>query len=582
MDAIRRWITTIDNAVAKTVVGHYFRLEGSSHPKARTGARFMTEIRAGITIFFTMAYIISVNATILTDSGGTCECAETVDRKEDPFCLTDNEYAACLVVLQRDLITATAAISALSSFAMGLLANLPIALAPGMGINAYFTYQVVGFHGTGPVSYRLAITAVFIEGLIFVALSIFGLRQWLARIIPNSIKIACGAGIGLYLCFIGLTRSAGIGIINGAQATPVELGGCLAGYRNEFGECTSHKLGNPTVWIGLLLGTFLTALLMMYKVKSAMIIGILIVSILSWPRNTNFTYFPHNDPTNAGDLRFDFFKKVVTFHDIKTILAVQEWNIAGAGAGGQFALALFTFLYVDILDVTGTLYSMVRFCGVVDPETGDFERQTIAYTTDATMISIGALFGTSPVTAFIESGAGIAQGAKTGLAAMTTGLCFFIAIFFAPIFASIPPWATGGALMLVGCMMMKAVMGINWNYAGDAIPAFATLIFMPFSYSIAYGLIAGLFAYTFLNGSAFILKLISGGRIRPADEDLKEYWTYKLPQNASTPWFIRAMRGEKRFWEDPNKDQIMELNSVASGKGDIDRRESGHQSQPSQ
>ncbi|KAK6528899.1 hypothetical protein TWF694_004128 [Orbilia ellipsospora] len=574
MDAVRRWTNSVDNAVAGTVIGHYFRLEGSTHPKARTGARFLTEIRAGITIFFTMAYIISVNATIVSQSGGTCECD---NRKEDPTCEKSTEYAECLVVLQRDLITATAAISALSSFAMGLLANLPIALAPGMGINAYFTYQVVGFHGTGPVPYRMAITAVFIEGLIFIALSVFGLRQWLARIIPNSIKIACGAGIGLYLCFIGLTSSAGIGVITGATATPVELSGCLPEFQDEFGQCTSHKLGNPTVWIGLMLGTLLTALLMMYKVKSAMIIGILLVSIFSWPRNTNFTFFPN---TTQGDEMFGFFKQVVTFHPIQTILTVQDWNLAGAG--GQFALALFTFLYVDILDVTGTLYSMVRFCGVVDPETGDFERQTIAYTTDATMISIGALFGTSPVTAFIESGAGIAQGAKTGLASMTTGLCFFIAIFFAPIFASIPPWATGGALMLVGCMMMKAVMGINWNYAGDAIPAFATLIFMPFSYSIAYGLIAGLLCYTVLNGSAYILKLVSGGRITPADEDLKEYWTYKLPHGASSPWFIRAIRGEKRFWEDPTKDQIMELNSVASGKGDYDRRESGHRSSPSQ
>ncbi|KAJ6262362.1 Efflux pump notK [Drechslerella dactyloides] len=567
MEAIRRWVDTVDSAVAASAIGHYFRLDGSTHPKARSGARFLTEIRGGITIFFTMAYIISVNATIITQSGGTCDC----DRTNDPTCDKSDEYAACLVVLNRDIITATAAMSALSSFAMGLLANLPIALAPGMGINAYFTYQVVGYHGTGPVTYRMAVTAVFIEGLIFVALSLLGMRQWLARVIPNSIKIACGAGIGLYLCFIGLTNSAGIGIINGAMATPVELGGCLPEYRDEFGACTSHKLGNPTVWIGFLLGCLLTALLMMYKIKSAMIIGILIVSIFSWPRGTNFTYFPD---TVTGNTQFDFFKKVVTFHPIQTTLAVQEWNLAGAG--GQFALALFTFLYVDILDVTGTLYSMVRFCGVVDPETGDFERQTVAYTTDATMISIGALFGTSPVTAFIESGAGIAQGAKTGIAAMTAGVCFFIAIFFAPIFASIPPWATGGALMLVGCMMMKAVMGINWNYPGDAIPAFATLVFMPFSYSIAYGLIAGLMSYTILNGTAWFLKLITGGRIAPADEDLKEYWTYKLPENAATPWFVRALRGEKRFWADPNKDQIMELHSVASGKGerDITRRES--------
>jgi adenine/guanine/hypoxanthine permease len=156
----------------------------------------------------------------------------------------------------------------------------------------------------------------------------------------------------------------------------------------------------------------------------------------------------------------------------------------------QFALALFTFLYVDIVDCTATLYSMARFSGVVDDKTGDFPRSTIAYCTDASCISIGALLGVSPVTAFIESGAGIAEGGKTGLTAITTGVCFLISIFFAPIFASIPPWATGCTLILVGCMMMKQVVMVNWRFIGDAVPAFVTLMFMAFSYSVAYGLIA--------------------------------------------------------------------------------------------
>src|SRR5690348_13310063 len=184
---------------------------------------------------------------------------------------------------------------------------------------------------------------------------------------------------------------------------------------------------------------------MMYKVKGAIFYGIAIVSIMSWPRNSSFTYFPY---TPEGDNRFNFFKKVVGFHSIENTLAAQQWDLSGA-LGSQFALALFTFLYVDILDATGTLYSMARFAGVVDEKTGSFPRSTIAYCTDAISISIGSLFGTSPVTAFIESGAGIAEGGRTGLAAMTTGLCFFISLFFAPIFASIPPWATGCTLVLV-------------------------------------------------------------------------------------------------------------------------------------
>ena len=198
------------------------------------------------------------------------------------------------------------------------------------------------------------------------------------------------------------------------------------------------------MWLGILCGGIVTAFLMSFRVKYALITGIALVSILSWPRNTAVTYFPHNQD---GDARFDFFKQVISFHPIGKTLNALEWNVGAHGS--QFALALFTFLYVDIIDATATLYSMVRFCGVVDPNDGDFPRSTIAYCTDAACISIGSLFGCSPVTAFIESGAGIAEGGRTGLTAMVTGLCFLISIFFAPIFASIPPWATGCTLILV-------------------------------------------------------------------------------------------------------------------------------------
>lgn len=199
------------------------------------------------------------------------------------------------------------------------------------------------------------------------------------------------------------------------------------------------------MWIGILLGGILTAYLMAYRFKLAICIGIALVSIVSWPRSTPFTYF---DDTVVGEERFQYFKKVVGFHPISNILAAQNWDVTGAGS--QFALALFTFLYVDIIDCTATLYSMARFSGVVDRETGDFPRSKIAYCTDATCISIGSLFGVSPVTAFVESGAGVAEGGKTGLTAITTGVCFLLSVFFAPIFASIPPWATGCTLVLVG------------------------------------------------------------------------------------------------------------------------------------
>lgn len=313
---------------------------------------------------------------------------------------------------------------------------------------------------------------------------------------------------------------------------------------------------SPTMWIGIFCGGFVTAILMAYRVKGAIIAGILLVAITSWPRNSPVTYFPHDGAT--GDANFDFFKKVVTFHGIQETLVAQDWNVAGVT--GQFGLAFITFLYVDILDCTGTLYSMARFSGAIDEETQDFEGSAVAYLVDgesylspfishtnffyvAFGISIGSLFGLSPVTAFIESGAGISEGGKTGITAMVTGVCFFISIFFAPIFASIPPWATGSTLVIVGAMMCKAAKDINWKYWGDALPAFITLAVMPFTYSIAYGLIAGIVSYMIINTTTWALEKISGGRIVPYDKEFKEPWTYKIKGGILPAWVVRASKG---------------------------------------
>ena len=483
-------------------------------------------------------------------SGGTCVC-ETSEGFDDPFCLNSTNpaasaYGLCTQEVNRDLITGTAAIAALSSFCMGLFANMPIALAPGMGLNAYFAYQVVGYHGQGPVPYRLALTAVFVEGLIFVALSILGLRQWLARSIPSSLKIASGAGIGLYLTIIGLTYSAGIGAITGGTDQPVQLAGCVEELQDANGFCTAGKMRNPTLWLGIFCGGIFTTLLMMYRVKGAIIAGILLVSIISWPRDTSVTYFPH---TVDGDDRFNFFKEVVTFHPIQHVLVAQDWNITGSHTG-QFALALVTFLYVDILDCTGTLYSMARFCGAIDEDTGDFEGSAVAYMTDALSITIGSLFGCPPVTAFIESGAGISEGGATGITACVTGLCFVISVFFAPIFASFPSWATGCTLILVGAMMARACTDINWRYIGDSVPAFLTMALMPFTYSIAYGLIVGLITYTILNTVAWLITKASKGIIVPYDYDHKDHWTYKVRGGLLPGWVKRAASGKRDFWRD--------------------------------
>ncbi|KAL4946527.1 hypothetical protein BDV06DRAFT_86994 [Aspergillus oleicola] len=536
------WIGRTNSAVARSPVGRWFRLEGSGHPRERKGAFFFTEIRAGLATFFAMAYIISVNSNITSDTGGTCVCPAA---DIDTLCENNTEYLLCKQEVNRDIVTATAAIAAIASFFLGLLANLPVALAPGMGLNAYFAYTVVGHHGSGLIPYSLAVTAVFVEGWIFLGLTLLGIRQWLARAIPASIKLATGAGIGLYLTLIGLSYSAGLGVVQGGTDSPIQLAGCASDQFGEDGLCPSYaKMRNPTMWIGIFCGGFVTVFLMMYRVKGAVIAGILLVSIISWPRPTPVTYFPH---TTTGDSSFDFFKKVVTFHPIQHTLVAQDWNISSHG--GQFGLALITFLYVDILDATGTLYSMAKFAGAMDERTQDFEGSAMAYTVDAICISIGSLFGSPPVTAFVESGAGISEGGKTGLTSCVTGICFFIAVFFAPIFASIPPWATGSTLVIVGSMMMHATLEINWRYLGDAVPAFLTIALMPFTYSIADGLIAGILSYILINGGVWLLNKVSGGRIVPPNrEDEHDAWTWKIPGGFFPPWLVRAVRGKKDFW----------------------------------
>lgn len=414
-----------------------------------------------------------------------------------------------------------------------------------MGLNAYFAYTVVGFNGTGAVPFQVALTSIFVEGFIFFALALLGLRQWLARAIPRCIKLATSVGIGLFLTLIGLTYAEGIGLIVGGSSTPIALAGCLEELKVD-GQCPDAvKMRSPMMWIGIFCGGVFTAMLMMYRVKGAIIAGIILVSIISWPRTTPVTYFPY---TAVGNSNFDFFKKVVDFRPIQHVLNVQEWNVGEYG--GQFGLALITFLYVDILDCTGTLYSMARYASLVDPVTQDFEGSTLAYMVDSLTISIGAVLGTPPVTAFVESGAGIGEGGKTGLTAMSTGLCFFISIFFAPIFASIPPWATGCVLVLVGSMMVQAVTEINWKYLGDSLPAFVTIAIMPFTYSIADGLIAGICLYILINTLVWVVEKASGGLIVPPNKELKEPWSWKTEGGILPPWIGRLAKGQKDFWRD--------------------------------
>ncbi|KAJ7251787.1 permease family-domain-containing protein [Mycena haematopus] len=548
--------------IADSFVGRWFRLEGCGLPKERIGSRFTTEIRAGLTTWVAMAYIISVNASILSQSGGTCECP-TPDNCPVG---TNSDYDSCVNDVRNDLITSTAAVSALASFLMGFLANLPVGMAPGLGLNAYFTFSIVGFHGAGIITYREALSAVFLEGWIFFALSLLGLRQWLVRIMPQSLVLAVGAGIGLFIAFIGLS-SGGLGVIGGDTTNYVGLGGCLPQDMMDGlpGYCSHGVLQSPTMWLGIFLGGILTVLLMLYRVRGAILIGIFLTSIVSWPRPTAVTYFPH---TPAGDALFDYFKQVVTFHRIQKVGNAIDYHYGK----GKVWYALITFLYVDILDTTGTLYSMAKFAGLRDPVTLDFENSTIAYCVDAFSISMGALMGTSPVTAFIESATGISEGGKTGITAMVTGLCFFVSVFFAPIFASIPSWATGGALIIVGSLMIRNVRDINWDYIGDAVPAFLTLIIIPLSYNIAYGVIAGILSYLVLNGIPWIVTRLTGGRIVPPNIDLSEEWV--IPPGGMIPLWIRKLTGNVQELEDNNGGVPLEVRGTGPSHSNEDGRSS--------
>ncbi|KAK3815323.1 MAG: xanthine/uracil permease family protein-like protein [Benniella sp.] len=412
------FFTRLNRNVARSRVGKHFCLQGSGARHERYGSKFTTELPAWT-------------------------------------------FMNHIATLKLDLITATAAIACISSLLMGLFANLPHRSSPwyGMGLNAYFTYIVIGYHGSK------------YQGTLFVFLSLFGVRQWPARLIPQSIKIATGAGIGLYLMFIGAQSSAGIGLIGGDKATFITLTGCV---KDEMGSCIDGTyMRSPTTWMGIL-GFAVISVLLLY-IKGAVLFGVLFISTLSWFRGTAFTYSPYTD---TGDAMFDYFKKVVTFHPIQSTLS-------------GLRSSLVTFLYVDLLNTTGTLYSTAKFGGYMF-KNGDFDGSSTAFLCDVAAISFGACFGVPPVTAFIESSAGITEGGKIGLTSIVTALLFFISLFFPPIFASFPPWATGPAFV-VGSMVAKSVRSINWDYAGDAIPAFLTIAMMPLS-----------------------------GRLSPQEKDLKE------------------------------------------------------------
>jgi len=504
------------------------------------GSTPWTEFRAGTVTFLTMCYILAVNSRLLSESGGPCECSE--ETRTDPGCMFyDDGYEECIEKFRRELVTVTALSSFCGCFLMGTFANLPFALAPGMGLNAYFTYDVVGFKGTGNIPWRTAMAAVFIEGIIFFLLTITGLRIKFAQAIPEGIKIATTGGIGFFLAHLGLQTAEGIGLVVTDVATGLTLGACPAANRTyaTYGDdikadaytCDKwpgSKMTSATTWLGIVT-FFIIGVLMKRRIHGAIIIGVLFATFISWIPDTKVSYFSDTvypiggqDKVGAGEYRYAYFKQVAKLEPIDMAGGQMDFNWNSGG----LAVALFTFLYVDLLDTTGTLFAMAKFANLIDPVTQDFEGSTRAFMVDAISTSLGAVMGTSPVTTYIESAPGIEEGGRTGLTAVVVSFYFLLSIFFAPLLASVPPWATGPALITVGAMMMRGLVDIKWGNYGEAIPAFVTIALMPLTYSIAYGIIGGLFSYVVINGTDYLICRLRGeeynGQFNKAVEHVEE------------------------------------------------------------
>ncbi|MQM05882.1 hypothetical protein Taro_038697 [Colocasia esculenta] len=508
----RRMEASLNRAVARTPVGRYFKLESRK-------STFTRELRAGAATFLTMAYIISLNAAILADSGGTCTAADcsppfaaelghlgnltgdgagaqsghhrSVHSHENCKFVPNDGYQKCLDRTRSDLVVATVVSAMAGCLAMGSLANLPLALAPGMGANTYFVYNLVGLHGSGPVPYRTALAVVLVEGCVFFVLSATGLRGRLARLIPRPIRLAAAAGIGLFLAFVGLQGHQGVGLVGPSPVTLVTLSAC-AHVDPLTGMCTGGKMRSPTFWLGFS-GFLLASFCMVKEIKGGMIYGVLFVTLVSWVRGTAVTAFPD---TPVGRRSYDYFSKVVDFHSIESTAGAISFSGFNRS---EVWTALATLLYVDILDTTGTMYSLAELGGFVDETKGSFEGEYMAFLVDGGATVLGSALGSSTVTTYVESTAGIKEGGRTGITAITVGLCFLLSLFFTPLLTSVPPWAVGPALVLVGAMMMAGVAReVDWGSPGDALPAVVTMLLMPLTYSIANGIIGGLALYVAL------------------------------------------------------------------------------------
>lgn len=412
-----------------------------------------TEIRAGITTFMTMAYILAVNPSILAATG----------------------------MDQGAVFTATAIAAFIGTICMALFANYPFALAPGMGLNAYMAYTVV--LGMG-YSWQVALAAVFVEGIIFIVLSVFKVREALFDAIPYNLKKAVSVGIGLFITFIGLQNAK---IVIGSS-TLVSLFS-LEGYNAAAGGgmATYHDAG-ITVLLAII-GIVITGILVVKNVKGNILWGILITWLLGIICQLAGWYVPNPD-LGFYSLLPDFSSGIFipSLSPIFAKLSFKGVNVL------EFAVVVFAFLFVDLFDTLGTLIGVASKADMLD-EDGKLPRIKGALMADAVATTAGAVLGTSTVSTYVESASGVTEGGRTGLTSMTTGLLFLLSLFLSPIFLAIPSFATAPALVIVGFYMLGAVTDINFKDAEEGIPAFICIAAMPFFYSISEGISMGVIAY---------------------------------------------------------------------------------------
>lgn len=386
------------------------------------------ELVAGLITFLTMSYILIVNPSILSTTG-----------------------------MDKDaLFTSTALATIFATLMMALYAKLPIAQAPGMGLNAFFAFTICGVMG---YSWQFALTAVFIEGIIFILLTFFNVRELIVKSIPKVLKDAIPVGIGLFITLIGLKNA---GIVTSNAETLVSLG-----------DFSQHS-----VWIAML-GLLVTAVLYVRNVNGSILIGIVVATIFGFI---------------LGDVKLPEGSILTTPPSIAPIFAQFEWDHI---LSFNMVVVVFTLLFVNLFDTVGTLIGVVSKAGLAD-ENGNFPQMKKALFSDALGTTVGSILGTSTITAYVESASGVASGGRTGLTSVSTALMFALALFFAPLFLMVPAAATSPALIIVGLFMISSVAKINFSDMSEGLPAFLTIVFMPFTYSIAEGIVFGMLSFAFI------------------------------------------------------------------------------------